>query len=147
MECVSNRRAAAFFRANANAIFQRRDKNLPIPDIPIPMLGGFQDGLDSNFDEWIIAGNVQADFGDEIGHDQLAAEHILTLILALVLPMASNSTDGDARDFSFDQRFAHFVEFIGLDDGSDEFHWVLRKFLTANSYESNRSPQAEVTRP
>ena len=52
----SDRGAAALFRADADALFQVRDEDLAVADLPGPVLGRAEDGVDGYLHERVVAG-------------------------------------------------------------------------------------------
>src|SRR6195952_5141454 len=95
---ASYRRPSPLVRPDADDLLQRRDEDLPGADVAAPVLGGGDDRVDRCLHEVVVAGDVQADLGQQIGDDQLAAVHVLALLLALVLAVAGAAGDGDAGD-------------------------------------------------
>jgi len=79
-----NCRTAAFFRPNADAFFQRRDKYLAASHLAVAVrLGRFDNRVDRNLDKFFIYGTIRPDFGDKAGYDFFAAINIDALLLAM----------------------------------------------------------------
>ncbi len=65
--------APAFFGANADALLQVCDEDLTVADRPPVVLAAGENGVDGCLDEFVVAGDVDADLGDQVGDDALAA--------------------------------------------------------------------------
>src|SRR5262249_40140551 len=111
---------ASFAGADADAFFQRGDEDLAVADLTAAVAGTGEDRLHGNFDEVVVTGDVQTNLVAKVRHDDLPAGD-LSVLLPAVTGAAAHA---DARNLGADQGLAHFVQFIGLNNGGDEFHRV-----------------------
>lgn len=106
--------------ADADAIFERQDKDFAVADrAVVPRAAPFDDRVDRRLDEIVVDGDLQLDLAEQIDCDFSAAENFG---LALLPAEALDVHDRESDDFHFREGGFNVFQFAGLDDGDDEFH-------------------------
>ena len=90
-----------------------------LASVALGLAGGAGDRLRRALQHVVGADDLDLHLGQEI-HDVFGAA--VELGVALLAAEALDLGDGDALHPDGRQRFAHFVELEGFDDGGDEFH-------------------------
>lgn len=115
-----DRVAAAFAGADADALFERQDKDFAVAD-----LAGFagaaaaKDGVDGRLDEVVVNCDLQLHFAEEIRLELGTAEGF---DLAALASKTLAIEHGQAENLDFGERFLNRFEPVGLNDRDDELH-------------------------
>src|SRR5262245_34715571 len=119
-ESRSDRGAAAFAGADADAIFERQDEDFAVADgAGFADTGRMDDGFDSRFDESVVDGDFELQFGQEANLEFLPAIHFREPALPAA---AAHVADGHEIDIVFVEGPLHGLQFFGPNDGDDHFH-------------------------
>src|SRR3954468_6165353 len=108
----------SFTRADAQHTLEIGDEDLAVTDLA--GLRGTDDGLDDLVDECVLYGNFDTGLGYKIN------DIFGTTVQLGVTTLAAEAFDfghGHTGDTDFRECGAHVVEFEGLDDCADEFHF------------------------
>jgi len=128
----SDRVGSGFAGSDAEALVEGGDEDFAVADFAVTVFGGFEDGVHGDLGPFFGGtGDIDADFGQEVGGDFLSAVEVGVFGASA----SGASADGDAEDFGADEGLADFFEFVGLNDGGDEFegHDLVPVFLTAEA--------------
>src|SRR5256885_9329580 len=116
-ERALDRRFVGLAGADAHNVLDAGDEDLAVADLAGARR--LDDGIDGALDLVVRHHHLDLHFRQEIDHVLGAA---VELGMALLAAEALDLGDGQAGDADFGERFAHFVELEGFDDGLDLLH-------------------------
>jgi hypothetical protein len=113
--------APPFFRADADAFFQRGNEYFTITNLPFPIAIGFRrldNGIAGNIHKVIVDRDIQTHLGNQVGNYPLAAIDAFFNLLA----MPGHTAYGDPGDFRVDQGFPYPIQLFFPYDSCYQFH-------------------------
>jgi len=104
--------ASSFFGADTDTLFEGCHKYLAITNLAVTVFGALEDGLDCGLDEFLIAGDVQANLAEK-GRGNLLPPIEIYLFRP---PPSGAAANRNSIDLSLDEFFANLVQLVGLDN-------------------------------
>src|SRR5260370_24605203 len=115
---LSNRLAAGFAGADADAFIEGDDEDFPVTDFTGAC--ALDDGVDGRLDEVIVDGNLQSRLWTQVDLRHVPA---IRFLVPLLLAAAHGvGDDGDLSHIGLEKRLLHRYELVGLDVSDDKFH-------------------------